>query len=158
MLPPRLNSGRRLTHLPRLFIRSIKTSRIQRFPYDRFKRPTIPRDYHPIILSRSGRNPCVDHTHADTLEPSIHLLTRIVWRVDRERERGKLVERHGSLSLSLGRRDDDGTVGSGRECRRRVRTRVKGVNARASRSHSLSKLEPEREQDWEDSGKPLRFV
>lgn len=53
-----------------------------------------------------------------------------------------------ALSLSLlGRGMTMGTVGSGRECRRRVRTRVKGVNARASRSDSHSKLEPEREQD-----------
>lgn len=76
----------------------------------------------------------------------MHLLMRVVWRVvtscERERRGGEAVPFLSGRGMTMGR-------GSGRECRRRVRTRVKGVNARASRSDSHSKLEPEREQDRE---------
>lgn len=147
---PRLNLAKTNSPAVYLSIDTIGKSRGSRirpcvFPSIGLNIPTLP-DYYPIILSIRAKSN-VDRTRADlgaASNPSIHLLMRIVWRVvaiERERERHELSLSGGGMTV------ERGTVGSGRECRRRVRTRVKGVNARASRSHSLSKLEPEREQD-----------
>lgn len=147
---PRLNLAKTNSPAVYLSIDTIGKSRGWRirpcvFPSIGLNIPTLP-DYYPIILSIRAKSN-VDRTRADlgaASNPSIHLLMRIVWRVvaiERERERHEVSLSGGGMTV------ERGTVGSGRECRRRVRTRVKGVNARASRSHSLSKLEPEREQD-----------
>lgn len=146
---PRLNLAKTNSPAVYLSIDTIGKSRGWRirpcvFPSIGLNIPTLP-DYYPIILSIRAKSN-VDRTRADlgaASNPSIHLLMRI-WRVvaiERERERHEVSLSGGGMTV------ERGTVGSGRECRRRVRTRVKGVNARASRSHSLSKLEPEREQD-----------